>query len=192
MMPDMRPHPNESNGDDTDLAPESGEVSRSQRRREALDVLRLAQTLSEMSDAQLKGMPLSDELADEVRRARGVKQQIARKRQNQYLAKQMRKLDEGELDAIRAALEHDRELARRETAELHHVEAWRERLMAQGDDALGELLVAHPHAERQHLRQLARQARAERSANKPPHAYRELFRALRELLDSVPAQSPED
>ena len=35
-----------------------------------------------------------------------------------------------------------------------------------------------------HLRQLARNARAERDRNKPLHAYRELFRALREILDA--------
>ena len=181
----MRPHPDEPNQDDEAPA----EVSRSQRRREALDVLRLAQTLSEMSDAQLKTLPLSDDLVDEVRRTRAVTQQIARKRQSQYLAKQMRKLDDGQLDAIRAALEHDRSLARRETAALHQVESWRERLMAEGDDALTELLAAHPGADRQQLRQLARQARSERAAAKPPHAYRELFRSLRDLLESTPGEA---
>jgi len=180
----MRPRPNESNapGEDDDAHDALG-PSRSQRRREALDILRLAQTLGEMSDAQLKSIPIDEDLRDEVRRARAVHQQIARKRQMQFVAKQMRKLDESELDAIRAALEHDRDQARRETAGLHQIEAWRDRLIADGDDALGELLVAHPHADRQHLRQLARQARAERNSGKPLHAYRELFRALRELLD---------
>jgi ribosome-associated protein len=156
--------------------------SRSQLRREALDVLKLAHALVERSDAQLAHVPLDDDVRAEVQRARGVTQQIARKRQTQYLAKQLRKLDDGELDAIRAALEHDRDLARRETAALHRVESWRDRLIAEGDEALGELLQQFPQCDRQHLRQLARQARAERDANKPPHAQRELFRALRELF----------
>jgi ribosome-associated protein len=176
----MRPHPDKPNSADPDFP--SDEVSRSQRRREALDVLKLAQTLSAMSDAQLKPVPLSDDLLEEVRRTRAVTQQIARKRQNQYLAKQMRKLDDAEIEAIRAALEHDRDLARRDTAELHQVEKWRDRLIAEGDDALTELLALHPHADRQHLRQLARQARTEHDQGRPPHAYRELFRVLRELL----------
>jgi len=178
----MRPHPDNPNGGDGIFPPD--EVSRSQRRREALDVLKLAQTLSAMSDAQLKTVPLSEDLLEEVRRTRAVTQQIARKRQNQYLAKQMRKLDDTEIEAIRAALEHDRDRARRDTAELHQVEKWRDRLIGEGDDALGELLAAHPQADRQHLRQLARQARVEREKDKPLHAYRELFRVLRELLES--------
>src|SRR5512138_1748803 len=148
----MRPHHDDPNGADG-----SGtEVSRSQRRREALDVLRLAQTLSAMSDAQLRHVPLSADLLDEVRRARAVHQQIARKRQDQFLAKRMRQLDDPELEAIRAALEHDRDLARRESAALHQVEVWRDRLIAEGDDALAALLAEHAQADRQQLRQLAR------------------------------------
>jgi ribosome-associated protein len=185
-MGDMRPHPNETNSKDEiePLGDDGSEASRSQRRREALDVLKLAHALSDMSDAQLKSIPLSDDLREEVQRARAVKQQIARKRQNQFLAKLMRRLDDAELDAIRAALEHDRDRSRRDTAELHQVETWRERLIANGDEALTSLLEVYPQADRQQLRQLARHARLEREQNKPLHAYRELFRQLRELMDA--------
>jgi ribosome-associated protein len=93
----------------------------------------------------------------------------------------MRRLDDDEIEAIRAALDRDRGLARRETAVLHQLEAWRDRLIDEGDEALGELLVRFPQADRQQLRQLARQARTEREQNKPLHAYRELFRLLREI-----------
>jgi ribosome-associated protein len=173
------------NDDQRDEAP-PGDLydgpSRSQLRREALDVLKLAHALVERSDAQLAHVPLDDDLRAEVQRARGVTQQIARKRQTQYLAKQLRKLDDGELDAIRAALEHDRDLARRETATLHRVESWRDRLIAEGDEALNEFIGEFPDAQRQQLRQLARQAKSERAAGRPPHAQRELFRMLRALL----------
>lgn len=155
--------------------------SRSQLRREALDVLKLAQRLAELSEAQLALVPLDDGLREEVRRTRAVKQQIARKRAEQFLAKQLRKLDEGELEPIRAALENDREHARREAADLHRVENWRERLITDGDTALDELMQQFPSADRQRLRQLARKARAEREQNKPLHAFHELFRTLREL-----------
>jgi ribosome-associated protein len=184
IIRDMRTHPDKTSSNDAESASAEAEteVSRSQRRREALDVLRLAQALAALSDAQLREIPLDDDLREEVRRTRATRQQIAHKRQAQFLAKQMRKLDADELEAIRAALEHDRDAARRDTAALHRVETWRERLIAEGDDALGELLAAHPDADRQHLRTLARQARVERERARPPHAGRELFRALRELL----------
>ncbi|MGH8123064.1 MAG: ribosome biogenesis factor YjgA [Rudaea sp.] len=155
--------------------------SRSQLRSEALDVLKLAHTLADLSDAQLARVPLPEDIREEIQRARAVKQQIARKRQTQFLAKQLRKLDDAEIEPIRAALEHDKDHARRETALLHQLESEREHLLSGGDDALNALVAEYPHADRQHLRQLMRQAHAEREQNRPAHAYRELFRMLREL-----------
>ena len=162
--------------------PRDERPSRSQRRRDALDVLRLAQALAALSDAQLAPLPLDDDLRAEVGRTRAVKQQIARKRAEQFLAKQLRKLDETDLEPLRAALEHDRGHARREAAALHRIEDWRERLIADGDTALDELMGQFPATDRQHLRQLARKARIERDGQKPLHAYHELFRMLRELF----------
>ena len=42
-------------------------------------------------------------------------------------------------------------------------------------------LDAHPGADRQRLRQLVRNALDERAKDKPPRAYRELYRAIRAL-----------
>ena len=95
----------------------------------------------------------------------------------------MRKLDDEALDAIRDAMSKDGDAAKRETASLHRVEALRDALLGDdGDAAMTELLDAYPHADRQHLRQLVRNAHDERKRNKPPRAYRELFRELRDLL----------
>lgn len=167
---------------DDELLDDSPEPSRSQQRRDALDIFKLAETLVALGEADLARMPLGDDLRDEARRARAITSHIARKRQTQFLAKQMRKLGEEELAAIRATLGHDRDRAHRETAAMHRVEEWRERLLEDGDDALAGFIALHPSADRQHVRQLVRNALAERKANKPPHASRELFRALRELL----------
>jgi ribosome-associated protein len=167
--------PIDDDGLDEPLGP-----SRSQQRREALDILKLAETLAALSEAELARVPLDDDLREEVRRTRAVTSHIARKRQNQFLAKQVRKLDEEAVEAIRYALSVDREKAHRETSAMHRIETWRERLLEEGDDALAQFIADHPGADRQQLRQLVRNAMAERKANKPPHAFRELFRALRE------------
>jgi ribosome-associated protein len=165
------------------LQDEAPEPSRSQLRRDALDIFRLAEALSALGEAELARVPLDDDLREEVRRTRAVKSHIARKRQTQFLAKQLRKLDDDAIEAIRTALGTDRDKAHRETAAMHRIESWRERLLDEGDDALGEFIASHPSADRQRLRQLVRNALAERNANKPPHAYRELFRELRDVLD---------
>ncbi len=170
---------------------ETGEFlgpSRSEQRRAALDVLALGERLVALSEAQLEKLPIPEDLVPHIQDARRITSHVAHKRQLAFLAKQMRREDDATLDAIRDALDVGGEAGRRETALLHRVEGWRDRLLAEGDEALSELLGEFPDADRQHLRQLTRNAIDERNRNKPPHAFRELFRVLRELL-AEPAES---
>jgi ribosome-associated protein len=155
--------------------------SRGALRREALDVLALAHALAELSDPQLERVPLDDDLRELVITTRGVKQHIARKRQVAFLAKKLR-LHEEELPAIRAAIDHDRDNERRQTALLHRIEGWRDRLLREGDDAIGALLGDFPHADRQQVRTLVRRALDESAAGRPPVAGRQLFKVLRGLI----------
>lgn len=164
---------------------DSGEFlgpSRSELRRDALAVLELADHLVQQPPARLMQLPISEDLLALIIEAQHITAQIAHKRQVGFLAKKLRREDVETLDAIRAGLEHDKADSRREAAALHRIETVRERLIEEGDVALAELLAQHPQADRQHLRQLARNAKEERLRNKPPHAYRELFRELRELM----------
>lgn len=166
---------------------ETGEflgASRSQQRRDALDVLELAQRLVGLPPAQLARLPVPEDLLPHIADTRRITSHIARKRQMAFLAKQMRREDDEVLDAIRDALDAGGEAARRETALLHRAERWRERLLEEGDAALAELVGAHPSADRQQLRQLVRNTLDERRRNKPPHAFRELFRAVKDLLET--------
>ncbi|MBU8975059.1 MULTISPECIES: ribosome biogenesis factor YjgA [unclassified Lysobacter] len=164
---------------------ETGEFfspSRSQNRREALEVLALGEKLVSLTEAQLAKLPVPDSLLPHIRECKRITANIAHKRQLAYLAKQMRREDDEVLEAIRDALDEDGEAARREVAAMHRIEAWRERLIADGDAALAQLLDEYPTADRQHLRALVRSALDERNKNKPPRAFRELYRELRELI----------
>ena len=164
---------------------ETGEFlspSRSQQRRDALDVLALAGQLATLEPGRLARLPVPEHLLPHIAEARRITSHIARKRQLAFLAKQMRREDDEALDAIRDALDAGGEAAKQETALLHRAERWRERLLAEGDDALAELLAEFPQADRQQLRQLVRNAVEERKRNRPPKAYRELFREVRDLL----------
>ena len=156
--------------------------SRSEQRRTALDVLELGERLASLAPAQLAKLPVPDALLPHIAETRRMASHGARKRQLGFLAKQMRREDPEALDAIRDALEAGGEAARRETALLHRAEAARGQLLEGGDEALSAFLEAHPGADRQRLRQLLRNAADERARNKPPRAYRELFRELRELM----------
>ncbi len=164
---------------------ESGEYlgpSRKQNRREALEVLALAEALVGLPDGRLAKLPVPDSLMPHIADTRRITSHIARKRQMAFLAKQMRREDEATLEALRDALDAGGEAARIDTARLHRAEQWRLRLLDEGDTALAALLDEYPNADRQKLRQLVRNALAERAKNKPPAAFRELFRELRDVF----------
>lgn len=164
---------------------ETGEYlgeSRSQNRREALEVLALGETLVALTPAQLARLPIPEGLLEHIEYSKRITSHGARKRQLAFLAKQMRREEDETLDAIRNALDANSETSRREVAIMHRMERWRERLLAEGDVALGELLDEHPEADRQALRTLVRNALAEKAKNKPPRAYREIYQVLRELM----------
>lgn len=158
--------------------------SRSAQRREALDVLELARQLVELDPGRLAKLPLGEHLLPHIAQARRITSNIARKREVAFLAKQLRREDEDALDALRDALDLGGEAARMDTARLHRAEQWRERLLgADGAAGLSALMDEFPGADSQRIRQLVRNALAERKAGKPPRAFRELYREVRALLD---------
>ena len=165
--------------------------SRGEQRREALAVLALAHEVVATPYARLQQLGLSEDVLAAAAEAQRITAQIARKRAVGFLAKKLRREDEDSLLALRAALEHDKAGGRREAAALHRIEALRDELVEHGDEAFASFLSEYPHADRQHLRQLARNAREERLKNKPPPAYRELFRERRTLRDA-PADTGQD
>lgn len=175
---------------------DSGEYlgpSRSAQRREALDVLELAKQLVELDPGRLAKLPLGEHLLPFIAQARRITSNIARKREIAFLAKQMRREDDEALDALRDALDTDGEAARLDTARLHRAEQWRERLLGEdGAAALSELMDDFPAADSQRLRQLVRNAQAERKAGKPPRAFRELYREVRTLLDGQDEASADE
>jgi ribosome-associated protein len=102
----------------------------------------------------------------------------------QYVGRLMRGIDPAPIRSRLAEVEGHSAQA---TARHRRLEAWRERLL--GDDAaLTAFAAAFPGAELQALRALIRNARKEQKEGKPPRAYRELFRVLKEIESSTPLQ----
>ena len=175
--------------------PETGEFlspSRTQQRGDALEIRSLAEKLVALGPAQLARLPIPDDLMPHIVETQRITSHIAHKRQLQFLAKQMRREEDEVLEAIRDAMDEGGEAARRETALLHRAEQWRDRLLSGGDESLASLLDEFPTADRQKLRQLVRNALDEKAKNKPPRAFRELFREVREVLSSLDTQASED
>ncbi len=177
---------NQDDFEDENLPP-----SRSQRRREAWDVLELAERLVALTPSQLKKVPLDEKVLDAVELAKRITSHIAHKRQVHFLAKLMRKQID-DLEPIRLAVDKPLEVRRKETAELHQIERWRERLIDGGDAVLGELMDVYPQADRQRLRQLVRQAGIEKRENRAPAAQRAIFQALKGLIRGDSASDADD
>ena len=164
---------------------ETGEyldLSRGEKRRQALEVLALGEKLVGLTPAQLARLPIPEDLLPHIEYTKRITSHGARKRQLAFLAKQMRREQDATLQAIRDALDVTSEVNRAEVARMHRIEQWRERLLSQGDAALSALLAEYPDADRQQLRTLVRNALAEKAKNKPPRAYREIYQVLRALL----------
>jgi ribosome-associated protein len=159
--------------------------SRTQQRREALAVLVLAQQLVDLQPSRLAKLELPDDVRHEIDVTRRITSHGAKKRQLAFLAKVMRRYGDEDFAAVRAELGENREKQRRETAAMHRLEAMRDRLIAEDEAALSELIAEHPQVDRQHLRSLVRQARIEKETpNKPPRAYREIFQLLKDLAQT--------
>lgn len=155
--------------------------SRSQRRREALDTLALAEQLVTLTPARISTLELPEEVRAEIKHIRGITARSARKRQLAYLAKLMRRHDDDAFATARAVLGNDRQHQREEAAVFQRAELLREQLLGDDKEVLTAFIDQHPHVDRQRLSALVRQARAERKRDKPPRAARELFRLLRDL-----------
>ena len=167
------------NDDQFDFDPERPK-SKSQLKREMTALQDLGANLVKLSNKELARIPLPEELAEAIKLARSINSNSGLRRQMQYIGRLMREIDADPI--LRAyTLLHD---GKRESAEqFHHIEEWRDRLIAEGETALETFLADHPAAERQRLRQLLLNIKKEQEKNQPPKSARLLFRYLRELLE---------
>lgn len=151
--------------------------SKSALKRAMTELQDLGEELVGLSADQLKKIDLPDDLREAVRAARRITQHEARRRQMQYIGKLMRSTDP---EPIQAALDEINGVSAAAVARQHALERLRTRFL-EDEKVIAEIAAAHPDADLQQLRQLRRNALKEQELGKPPRAFRELFRVLREL-----------
>ncbi len=153
--------------------------SKSQLKRHMEQLQHLGGELVKLHPEALGRIPLGEDVRAAIAEYHRLKGREGMRRQLQYIGRLMRSEDGA---AISAALVQAQSGGLEEKRRLHLTEQWRERLLEQGDSALGGFLDKHPQADRQRLRQLIRAAALEHERGKPPAAARKLFRYLREIL----------
>jgi ribosome-associated protein len=109
-----------------------------------------------------------------------IKDQRARPRHWKRIANLLERED---MHAVHALMNQAEARERDAAARHHRLERWRERLIAEGDGALGDFLNEHPWTDRQQLRTLVRAAKRDTERGRP-EAPRKLFRFLRETSEA--------
>lgn len=168
------------------------EPSKTELKRESAELQKLGEALLGLRAELMQRLPLPDKLAEALGDARRITDFEGRRRQLQYLGKLMRGLDADALQAVRDALEQQRQGSAGEALSLHRAEQWRDKLVA-SDEALREWLQAYPDTDTQQLRALIRQARKDTPADRdaasrglaPRHgrAFRDIFQLVRQQLE---------
>jgi ribosome-associated protein len=156
-------------------------VSKTKRKQEMHALQALGAALVALPEAQLSGLSLESRLHEAVVAAKRIKSHEAKRRQMQYIGRLMREVDPEPIRERLAAIEG---YSAQASAKHRRLEAWRERLLA-GDEALTEFAAEFPGTDVQALRTLLRNARKEMKERKPPRAYREVFRLLKEFSTST-------
>jgi len=161
--------------------------SKSSRKRESNALQDLGEELMRLSQQQLEDLGLPENLLEAVRVGQSINAHGGLLRQRKYIGKILRSLDAGPIREGLSAL-------RGETAALirlqHQSEMWRDRIIAEGDAGVNAFVGVHPSADRQKLRQLARETKKEREKSAPPRSARLLFKELRGVLEEAVDAEP--
>jgi ribosome-associated protein len=154
-------------------------VSKSELKRAAEQQQQLGEQLVSLAEGKLAKIPLDEELLDAILLAQRIRNtREGYRRQLQLIGKMMRHRNTGPIQQALSELENAHHA---QNAVFHALEKHRDQILAQGDDAIQHFIDAYPHADRQKLRQLYRQANKQSQQGKPPAAARELFKYLREV-----------
>ena len=171
------------NSPDYDEHEEDYGKSKSQLKREMHQLQDLGKRMIGLSNDQLNTLAISDSLHAAILEAHRIRQNEAKRRHLQYIGKIIRQEDDPEglarqIDAFDAGSEEH-------TRRHHLAERWRDRMISDGDSAVGEFLDYCRAADVQHLRNLARNARRDAQKEKPTGQAKKLFRYLRECIDDA-------
>lgn len=158
--------------------------SKSELKRQSFAMQDLGTELTLLPEEQLALLNLPETLLEAVRLGRSITAHGGLKRQKKYIGKLLRNLD---IDPILSALQQLKDREANATHRHHHLERWRDRLIAEGDAAINAYMAENPAADRQKLRQLVREAVREREQSNAPRSARLLFRYLRDMNDDPEA-----
>ncbi len=159
---------------------DSGEISRSARKRDAKEIEQLAHALVDLPDAEFARLPASETIIAELKQARATKGHGSRKRQLKFFAGLLRKdLDEAEQLRAFVAGEHQQQYD--ETRLSRKLEKLRDQLCDPNsrDAAMDAVREQFPAMNVIELKRLVGSYRGSQDRKN----YRQIFRCLRDGSD---------
>jgi ribosome-associated protein len=159
--------------DDEDNAEER--PSKSARKRASSALQELGEELIELPESIFKELDLPETLRDAILAARRLTNHGALLRQRQYIGRLMRSIDAA---PVRAVIDRQQLGQRRSGARFHRVEAWRDRLVADGGSAIAALCADAPAVEPAEIGRLLESVRRAHDDHARRSASRALFRYI--------------
>lgn len=172
----MRPQHPDHDDDTRDERP-----SKTQLKQQAHELQTLGLELAELPEDRLAATAMPDALREAILDYRRTKSHEGRRRQLQYVGKQMRFADP---EPLREAVAAFKLGSARDTLMLHEAERWRAELIAD-EDATTRWAASYPQSDLQRLRSLVRTARKDAAAapeQRSGRGYRELFQFIKPWL----------
>ena len=155
-------------------------VSKTQKKKHMEALQDLGVQLTKLAEPTLKKIGLPPDLLEALLEHKKIHSNSALKRQTQYIGRLMRDIDPAPIEAYLAKLSGDNTA---HNALMQRIERSREQLIAD-DNALTEFISEYPNADVAALRTLIRNTRKEQELNKPPKHFRQLFQAIRAIVDT--------
>jgi ribosome-associated protein len=162
--------------------------SKSERKRAMTALQDIGTELVMLNADQLAQFKLPERLVEAIADAQQIRDFEGRRRQMQFIGKLMREVEPA---PIQSRLDILRGLAHESTATQHQIERWRERLLVEAD-ALTLFASEYPQGDLQRLRSLISSVKRDQANARPPKNYRELFRALRDIIAPARAAGEAD
>ena len=120
---------------------------------------------------------MSEKMMEAILQAKTFKRSALRRQLN-YIGGLM---PDEDFETIQKQLESINRPHHQQVDAFHEIERWQDSLLEGNEALLDELITRFENSDRQHLRQLIRNACKEKQQDKPPKSSRALFRYLSEL-----------
>lgn len=168
------------NDNNDSLIEDDDYISKSQLKRDANAITDLGVELTQLTDSQIKSVPMSDSLFNAIMEYKRIRKHSALKRQRLYIGKLIRQDD---WETIQDHLNKIKEPLLQNNARFKEMENWRDRMLSDGDKAVNAFIGEHHQADRQKLRQIVKSAIKEKEKGDAPAHARKLFKYIREVFD---------